>query len=1161
MAGLDWAAGRLPRRVGVGTLVLALAVTLGPPAPAAASPADRGTGAGGPSTPAATGGAVTERAALRTAAATGQRVEVTGLRTETEEVYALPTGTLLMRQHAQPVRVQRAEGWVPVDTSLRRRADGTVAPVAVPVDVSFSGGGQAPMVTLRRGGGSVALSWPGSLPEPVLDGAVATYPDVLPGVDLRLTASVTGFSEVLVVRTPQAARAPELADLRFAVRGDGLEVRTDRGGNVQVVDARGAVVFHGPTPTMWDSGRGADGAARHGGPATVPADTVQADTGPLADATEGGTRPGPGARVATMAARVTGGALAITPDRALLTDPDTRYPVYIDPYLSYAGTRAAWTHVSKVFSTTSYFNDSGTAKVGYYNDPYAYPTVDTYRAFFRMNTAALAGKTIEKATFNAFQTHAYSCTKREVQLWLTGAISTATTWKNQPAWTRKLDAVTAAKGWSASCPAGGVDLDATSAVREAAEKRSATVTLGLRAASESDTNGWKRFRNNPVLEVEYNSVPSVPTGLKTHPAYACVNTAADAPRVASLTPTFLATLVDPDSALQNVRGRFELYDGDTLLWEHVTTFRQAGAVQATAPTLTDGGAYRWRVRTEDGLADSAWSGFCHIVVDATAPSAVPTVTSTDYPPADPTAPVLAGGVGRPGTFTFAPNGATNVGAYRYAVDDPDPQSSVAATGAGATATVLVTPGPAESWLRTLYVRAVSVAGVPGAVTAYDFYVAPAAAPVAAWSFDEGGGTTAAGGAHPATLGGTAGWTTGRLADTYTVDGEPVADRTLSLDGGGFAATSGPVLDTGTSFTVSAWVRLDSTAANATALTQRGTNAGGFQLYYSTAHGWVFNRHGSDVTAPTIVRAVSDRPARVNRWTHLVGVYDRSAQQIRLYVDGALAGQAAYTTPWQATGPLQFGRLWYDAAYREHWRGGLDDVRAWQRVVYPDEVAGLANRPAALAADWAMDEGTGTSVADVSGRNKTLTLHGGAAWTADHTGEPGTALALNGTTGYAATAVSVVRTDGSFSLSARVRLTADRQAVVLCQEGGRACAMTLYWSSSLSRWVFNMTGADSDAPTYLRAMAPAATPPAEVLNRWFHLVGVYDAAAGQVRLYVDGELVGSAAHPTAWHASGPLHVGRSKLRGAYGEHFAGDVTDVRVFTGVLTQADVDQLRHQ
>lgn len=1072
--------------------------------------------------------AADESTARREARRTGKRVEIADLRAENREVYANPTGTTTVREHARPVRVRSGSGWADVDATLHPRSNGTVTPTATQVDLAFSGGGTAPMLRIGDPArGAIALTWPAALPTPTVDGDTATYLEVLPGVDMRIQADVSGYAQMLVVKNAEAARNPALTTLRYGVKTEGTSLRVDADGNLRVFDNWGELLFQGPTPQMWDSS-------------------------------------GVEARQAKMGVELVGNELTVTPNQAMLADPKTVYPVYLDPYLSYASQKSGWAHVSKHFATTSYYNSTSVAKVGHYNDPSSSPTSDTYRSYFKMNLAPMAGKQINKATFATFETYSWSCNKREVQLWETGAISSTTTWNRQPAWTRKLSAATVAKGYNSSCPGGGVDFDATQAVKDAAANRAGFITLGLRAASETDKLGWKKFRNTPVLEIEYNSIPDVPRGLRINPSYACGADAAGAPGVATLTPTLTTTVTDADSAVQNVRASFELTRDGAPVWSYNAPYKQAASFSATVPStapLSDNAVYAWRSRADDTLATSDWSAWCFFKVDTTAPSVVPGVTSTAYPEADPNTPVLSGGVGRPGTFTFTANGIADVAAYRYDIDNPSPATTVAATGTGGDATVSVTPGPSLSPLRTLYVRSVDTAGNLGAVRAYSFYVKPTTGPVGNWPMNEGTGTTlgdTSGNNRPATIGSGV-WAAGQLGTSTTADGGSVADQAVSFNGTtGNASTAGPVVRTDSSFSVSAWVKLNTTTANGTILSQAGANASGFQLYYSSFGGvWVFNRHATDTVNPVIVRATSPTPAQANRWTQLTGVYDMSAKELRLYVNGALAAATPFTdTPWNATGKLNIARLWYNTAFSENFPGTINDVRVYDRVIYPGEIAAAVNRPAATFGSWAMDEGTGVAVADDSGKGRGLTAAGGVTWSADRFATPAAALTTNGTTGHLQTAGPVIDTDRSFSVAAWTKLSSlpTGSATVVSQDGVTSSGFFLQYAASTRTWAVSMPGADATTPATVRV---SATNPA-VANVWTHLVAVYDSANRRVSLYVNGELAGSASFTTPWPSTGKLQVGRAKYNGAYADYLPGSVDDIQVFTGVLSQAEVDTL---
>ena len=150
--------------------------------------------------------------AAAAAAACDRPVEVGSARTENRRVFANPDGTSTVEQYAYPQRVRRADGrWADLDATLVVNPDGSLSPRASTVDLGLSGGGTGALLTGRRAGAEVTLSWPGALPMPTVDGATATYAEVLPGVDLVVTAHETGFSEVLVVKNRLAAKNPHCA--------------------------------------------------------------------------------------------------------------------------------------------------------------------------------------------------------------------------------------------------------------------------------------------------------------------------------------------------------------------------------------------------------------------------------------------------------------------------------------------------------------------------------------------------------------------------------------------------------------------------------------------------------------------------------------------------------------------------------------------------------------------------------------------------------------------------------------------------------------------------------------------------------------------------------------------------------------------------------------
>jgi hypothetical protein len=87
--------------------------------------------------------------------------------------------------------------------------------------------------------------------------------------------------------------------------------------------------------------------------------------------------------------------------------------------------------------------------------------------------------------------------------------------------------------------------------------------------------------------------------------------------------------------------------------------------------------------------------------------------------------------------------------------------------------------------------------------------------------------------------------------------------------------------------------------------------------------------------------------------------------------------------------------------------------------------------------------------------------------------------------------------------------------------------------------------------YAHSGAPA------VLGEWTHLTGVYDHAAGELRLYVNGQLAGSQDGVTLWPSSGGLTIGRGKLNGAPAQFFTGAIDEVRTDLGIVPDDEIAQ----
>ncbi len=645
---------------------------------------------------------------------------------------------------------------------------------------------------------------------------------------------------------------------------------------------------------------------------------------------------------------------------------------------------------------------------------------------------------------------------------------------------------------------------------------------------------------------------------------------------------FNAQIRDRDSYWvgQQVKSQFE--------WKLDGVDGRVGAADSAYVTVGkwSGGSYRpvtardlpereliaYRVRGHDRSNWGPWSSWCFIEVDTTKPDSGPEVTSTDYPAGD----EPHGSVGRTGEFTFANNGVDAATSYHYSVNDASCSTKVDLDEQGASVTLPITPrrdGP-----NLIHARITDAYGNSSECgLAYTFTVAPPGEPVSYVPLDEGEGTVAADASNAdRTLEATGDleWVRGRVGpsngETQRLEG-----AAIDIDGeNSRLVTDEPVVDTSEAFSVSAWVRMDDKDRNRSAVAQAGLENSGFYLGYQQTLGhdrWVLKMAPSDETgASGWSRALSDEPAQTGVWTHLLGTFDPADGELVLYVDGVRQKDTAtLETPWQAEGPLMVGGARSSTNDSEHWRGGIDDVRVWDRVVFDEpfieteearsEVWDLANRPTALEGRWRLDETEGTLATDSSdhGLDATLEADPLTAWNQamnEVTFAPGVSLDVAGEE-HLHTDAPAVRTDRSYSVAAWVRLDeVGHNSTAVAQNGAVHSAFYLSYQHTFDHdsWVMKLPPEDrSGASGWHRSLSDRSAE----FGQWTHLAATYDHTLAQATLYVDGVAQDPIEVPRAWQANGPVMIGGAQFEKEFFDPWAGDLSDVHLYQGVLTAADI------
>ncbi|MEU3282440.1 DNRLRE domain-containing protein [Streptomyces antibioticus] len=638
----------------------------------------------------------------------GKRVEALSERTETSTTWVNANGSLTSELAAGPVRFQEDGQWRPVDLDLVQDVDGSVEPKAHPRGLRLaSGGGMRArsladsgkatgrdLVTLGEGDQQIALQWKGGLPKPKLDGTRATYANAVPGADVVVEATRTGFEQYVNIRQKPAQDG---YGYTLPLKAKGLKVEQLKDGSLLFTDKKGTKRATMPAPVMWDAA----------------VDKVSGEH----------THRAP---VKLQVVRRKGAVdLVFTPDAKFLADPKTTYPVTVDPSTAALG-NVFDTYVQQ--GETVDWSADTELDLGNPGTTNGDGTPRTARSFITWNTAPISDALVSDAKLSLWNFHSgnTTCTAQPWEVWSAGKASTASRWTAQPTWTAKKATSSETKGNPActTAPDGWINADVTTLVQEWASAKAATSGMGLRASSETVTAQWKRVNsanaasNPPKLVVTYNYRPRTGTDQQAGPPFFKDTTGRWF--VNTTTPTLRDTFVDPNN--DKVDGTFQIFDnvtgvqvGNVLVSPYVAS-GQPASVTVPAGLLANGKTYKFRTSPYDGTSyNIGWSPYAVFTVDTSAPSAVASVTSTDYPSSQ-----WVKGAGQSGQFTVVPPTGDQNG-VEWSLDGTT-WTKIATSGTTTPVNISVTPTRAGT--NTLQVRSTDKAENKSEPVDYTFHVGP-----------------------------------------------------------------------------------------------------------------------------------------------------------------------------------------------------------------------------------------------------------------------------------------------------------------------------------------------------------------------------------------------------------------------------------------------------
>jgi hypothetical protein len=204
-----------------------------------------------------------------------------------------------------------------------------------------------------------------------------------------------------------------------------------------------------------------------------------------------------------------------------------------------------------------------------------------------------------------------------------------------------------------------------------------------------------------------------------------------------------------------------------------------------------------------------------------------------------------------------------------------------------------------------------------------------------WKFDEGTGTVAydSAGDNDATLRGEPNWVPG-LIGNYALDFNGVHDRIVVE---GSAGHDSPLDIYNSDLTISAWIKTRGTGIRSIVCRAKPlyityhvriepTNQVSINTYKQGSGHWLLT---------------TDEVLAENVWYHIAGVFDRTGDQGRVYVNGIKKAEGAMTTdPLSNDATTKIGCVHEETSDSYYFNGIIDDLRIYNRVLSSEEIQQL-----------------------------------------------------------------------------------------------------------------------------------------------------------------------------------------------------------------------------
>jgi hypothetical protein len=380
------------------------------------------------------------------------------------------------------------------------------------------------------------------------------------------------------------------------------------------------------------------------------------------------------------------------------------------------------------------------------------------------------------------------------------------------------------------------------------------------------------------------------------------------------------------------------------------------------------------------------------------------------------------------------------------------------------------------------------------------------------------------------------------------------DKVLQFDGvdDRVEITTSPPNIANKSFSIEIWVKRDRINVLEFPIAQ-GTLSANMCVHmgFRANNVFTFGFWGNDLDTPS-ASAYTDLG-----WHHWACTYDATTYTRRIYRDGELIIKGVTTAHFQGSGTWTIGRT---GGSSYPFKGKIADVRVWNRVRTEAEIAEdmarrLTDREAGLLGHWPLDDGTGSTVKDMSPTKRHGTLTG-AIWQEsaffhpqiELPPSPGAKLAkamkFDGVADFIEVPKGAALITDKFTVAAWVKVTGGKgryRSPLTCR-GGDFTGIMIYATDS-NKWQCRV--GSGSAWGYLEG-------PAVVEGIWTHLALSFDGT--KWNLYVNRSLAVSltaAYKPTTQ----PMRIGAGATEGNPDFYFHGCIADMQIWSSARSLADI------